>query len=251
VAIAGIPEDLVNMNAFSRTIGTALLALLATVGPASAATLDISGPTGARLWVDGAELGTLPLSEPVEVDMGTHTLELRLGGFENHVEDVRVASDDANMVLNLSMLPLQRWRAAAYSALFGGLGQHYEGHSFRGWTMMGLQVAAAAVAAYGESKFQSGRDDFEILDRKYDSAVAPSEIASLREQRDAAYEDMGSAENIRNMALAGVIAVGLWSVVDAWLGFENITIEVAPVPAVSSSGPISLDSVRVGWRLSF
>jgi PEGA domain len=239
------------MNALSRTIGTALLALLATMGSASAATLDISGPTGARLWVDGFEVGVLPLSEPVAVDKGAHTLQLRLGGFEDHVEEVRVITDDANMVLNLSLLPLQRWRAVTYSALLGGLGQHYEGHSLRGWTMMGLQVAAAAVAAYGESKFQSGRDDFEILDRKYDAAVAPSEIASLREQRDAAYEDMDSAESIRNMALAGVVAVGLWSVVDAWLGFENITIEAAPVPAVSSSGPISLDSVRVGWRLSF
>ncbi len=241
-----------NMIPFSRLTWTSSLLLLCLAVGAEAASLDLSGPSGATVFVDGEEVGTLPLAEALPLTKGTHGLEVRLAGFQNHYEQLRVLKEDSELVLNLSLLPLQRWRAVGYSAVLGGLGQLYEGRSRRGWIMMGLQLGTAIVASYGEARFQNRRDEYEILDRKYADAVAPNEIASLRADRDAVYQDMDSAETLRNAALAGVVAIGLWSVVDAWMGFGDVYVaagdEVQPLSSTSSS---SLGGVRLGWRLQF
>jgi hypothetical protein len=119
--------------------------------------------------------------------------------------------------------------------------------------MMGVQIAVASVAAYGEAQFQTHRDDYEILDRKYAAAVAPSEIAALREQRAAAYDDMDTAEKIRNVALISTAAVGIWSVLDAWLGFDSVYVEAPPVREYSLGSPTAGSdlALRLGWRHAF
>lgn len=236
-----------------RWTGLLLACLVCLAVPCGAATIALSGPAGARVFLDGERVGTLPLDSPIEVNVGQYDLRLQLAGYEDHHEQVRVRSKDAAMVMKLSMLPLQRWRAATYSALLAGLGQHYERRSRRGWTMMGLQLAAGVVAGIGEAQFQSHRDDYEVLNRKYEVAVSPSVIASLRDQRQTAYDDMGTAQTLRNLALAGVAAVGIWSVLDAWMGFDDLYVAAsAPVSSpVDSPESAGSGGVRLGWRLKF
>jgi hypothetical protein len=51
-------------------------------------------PPGARVLVDGREVGTTPLAEPLRVGPGTHAIEVRLDGYAELRREVSVAQGE-------------------------------------------------------------------------------------------------------------------------------------------------------------
>ena len=51
----------------------------------------IVSETGAAVTIDGADLGTTPLAAPIPLDLGTHTLAVRKGGFDPFEKSLDVA----------------------------------------------------------------------------------------------------------------------------------------------------------------
>ena len=67
-------------------VDTALAAIKGLVG---ALKLTVS-PNGATVLIDGATVGTSPLKDPLFVDLGAHTLSVRLPGFESVEKQIGV-----------------------------------------------------------------------------------------------------------------------------------------------------------------
>jgi hypothetical protein len=58
-------------------------------------TLDINGPPGAKLWVDGDHIGSLPLGAPISLPAGQHRILVQLPGFEPCEKTVEVRGQEA------------------------------------------------------------------------------------------------------------------------------------------------------------
>ncbi|MCW5806731.1 MAG: PEGA domain-containing protein [Deltaproteobacteria bacterium] len=100
-------------------------ALAVTLRPAGAL-LSLAGvPRGAQLVVDGVAVATAPLSSPVEVPPGAHTVEIRGRGFRPYRDRGTFAADDT---IHLRVTDLRRTShrrtslAAAATGTFAALG---------------------------------------------------------------------------------------------------------------------------------
>jgi hypothetical protein len=223
-----------------------VLALWASRG--EAASLMVHGPAGATIEVDGRLRGTLPLAEAIELPLGTHGLRVEQPGYRTHVESFTLDDRDHDLILTVSLLEISRWKATGYSLVLAGLGQHYQDRHVAGWTMLVVQLAAASVAAYGEIEFKDKRDAYEDALSTYERAVDQNVIVEQREKALAAYDDMDSAQTIRNVALWAVLGTAVISAVDAWLAHDGLVVQGGDA-ALDSPGRDQ--SVQVGWRLRF
>lgn len=242
---------------WSRSMTLILCGLAATLlcsGPAFAATLEVEGPAGAELFVDGERVGVLPLAGPIAVEPGIRTLECRKPGHLVHTEAVNIDGPETTLSVHLELEPLSRRRALGSSVALAGLGQLYQGRTRMGWTMVALQGSAWLVVAAAEGSFQSKRDDYEILDRRYQDAILQSEITRLRGERQAAFDDIESAKNLRNAALGAVVVIGVWSLFDVWRAHSGFYAD-AEVPerveSASATGSLEATQWRLGWRTNF
>lgn len=230
-----------------------LAAAMLWIAPAQSATLAVEGPAGAELFVDGVLVGTLPLAAPVPVEPGVRVLECRKPGHLVHTEAVNIEGPETALNLRLELDALSRRRALGSSVVLAGLGQLYQGRPRLGWTMVALQGSAWLAAAVAEGSFQASRDDFEILDRRYQDAILESEVTRLRGERQAAYDDLQSAKDLRTFALGAVVAIGVWSLFDVWQTHRGFFAD-AEVPArteTSESRGIQTIQWRLGWRSNF
>jgi hypothetical protein len=232
----------------------ALLAFAATAAPA--ATLQVTGPAGTSVYVNGELVGVLPLPAPVEVEPGSLELLCRKPGHLVHREELTIDGPESEVSIRMALEELSRTRAVGSSVVLAGLGQLYQGRSRIGWTMVAVQGSAWLVAAAAEASFQSSRDDFEVLQGRYEDAVLETEIVRLRTERDAAYDDLQSARDLRRVAIGAVIAVGLWSVFDAWRAHDGFFAEIdvpsyARVPSGSAVAVSDPMLVRFGWKGNF
>lgn len=233
-------------------LGT-MMAVLAFGAVAPAATLGVRGPAGAELFVDGQRIGVLPLGEPVPVEPGLVVIECRKPGHLVHRETLTVEGPETELSVELELQALSRRRALGSSLALAGLGQLYQGRPRMGWTMVALQGSAWLLAAAAEGAFQSSRDDFEVLDRRYQDAILETEVVALRKERDAAYDDLESARNLRTTALGAVVVIGVWSLFDVWRAHGGFFAD-AEVPALAGNSPATnLESTqwRLGWRANF
>lgn len=244
-------------DGWSRSTALILCGLAAALlcnHPVSAATLEVKGPAGAELFVDGERVGALPLAGPIVVEPGVRVLECRKPGHLVHTEAVNIDGPETALSVQVELEPLSRRRALGSSVALAGLGQLYQGRKRMGWTMIALQGSAWLVAAAAESSFQTTRDDYEILDRRYQDAILESEIVRLRSERQAAFDDLESAKNLRNAALGAVVVIGVWSLFDVWRAHGGFFAD-AEVPErvglASDSGSLGATQWRLGWRANF
>ncbi len=233
-----------------------LLLAVARVVPAPAATLMVHGPGGAEVLVDGRTMAVLPMDDGIELEAGSYAIEVRLPGHRSHLETIELSAPESRFDLAVELRPMSRRSAVAYSAVLAGLGQLYQRRRGTGWTMMGLQLGAWSVAAWAETRYQDRVDEYEVLDRQYDAALAPGEINRLAAARDAAYDDVETYQTWRNVALGAGLAIGLWSMVDAWRGHDRFFVAagplVAPDPGRGSIARLAgRRDLRVGYRLRF
>ncbi len=243
-------EFLRMMHRSVRVLGTFVgLSLVLAGFPSGVAfggTVVIQGPVGALIEIDGREIGTLPLLEPLTLDEGTYRVVSRLQGHLDYEELIDVGGADHGMAVRISHLARQRTAPVVYSLLLAGLGQHHLGKPNRGWVFMGVELAAAGVAILGEAQFKGARDDLVDAQVQYDAAVSGDDVAFWRGELNKAQSDLDSAETMRNLALGAVIGTAVLSAIDAWLQFDKVFTSAGPDLA-SGRGT----EMRVGWVVDF
>lgn len=132
--------------------------------------LEVVGePPGAEVRLNGRQIGTLPLSEPVPVTVGSYTLEVRMAGHYTVSRPLSIsARDHVRESIRLEPRPPEEGgrlaRAAGTGAPFSELSveQPSERHWLT-WTLAGLSAAAAATTVgaliYREEHARRWNDD--------------------------------------------------------------------------------------------
>lgn len=67
-------------------------------------TLDVKGPSGARLYINGRKRGVLPLARPLSVAVGTLRIQVDVTGFRSWERELIMDAED-DTVLDLSLEP--------------------------------------------------------------------------------------------------------------------------------------------------
>ncbi len=245
-----------------RTLRCALLSfallLAATASAASepsAATLMIEGVPGVSVFIDDAPRGELPLSGPLTLEPGLHLVRAEQRGMMTLDREILLSAGDL-VRLQLRLTPLSRKDAVLYSALLAGTGQRYLGREKLGWALTAAEVGGALTALVAEMNYRNHRDDYLLAADNYDSAVGSDDIEFWRNKTDETWDDMESAESLRNAALAVAAGAVVLGVLDAWLRFPGI--EAGPGPALPPSAIAGCGSrgpgepgARLAWRFSF
>ncbi len=233
----------------------AVLATVVCVRPAAAATLEITGPAGAEILLDGTPLGFLPLPEPVTVAPGRHEIFCDLPGYTRYREPIVLPQEDDHLLLVIRLTPLSLRTAVGSNLLLAGLGQHYLGHSTRGWLYNATEIGGLLTALAGEIKRSDYRKDYLLLRGRYNEAINADEIATFSAAMDQAYTDMEDMETLRNTGLAVAGGAVLISMLDAWLSFPAVTAGSGALPVVGDSFPAipqsDVHAVHAGLRLGF
>jgi tetratricopeptide (TPR) repeat protein len=140
----------------------------ATEEPRAMLTVQASEP-GARIFVDGEDVGQAPLAEPLQVRAGTRVVEVRLEGFLVARQEVALTAGQTttiSLVLQPQEQEQEQEQPGSARAWF--------------WVSFGLTGAAgAALAVTGglmlsgrEEYIDGGRRDAELYDTTMDLALA-------------------------------------------------------------------------------
>ncbi len=233
------------LHLFFRRVSVSLAAaamvlfLGSLVGNARAATLEISGPAGMEVLLDGRPLGFLPLSEPVNIPAGEHELSGTLTGYAIYKQRLVFPGQNDYLVLSIRLTPLSRRTALGSNLLLAGLGQHYTGHSTRGWLYSTVEISGLLTALAGEIQRSSFRKDYLLLQDRYNQTINADDLATLRLETTKAYTDMEDMESLRNTGLAIAGGVILLSMIDTWFSFPHITTGSGTLPVVTMNNSLA------------
>ncbi len=229
-----------------------ILVLCGAAGVSQAATVDILGPAGAEVMLDGAPLGFLPLAGSTTVAPGKHELRCDLPGYVDYKEPITLDNDQDHLIITIRMTPLSLRTAIGSNLLLAGLGQHYLGHGTRGWLYNATEIGGLLTALSGEIQRSNHRKDYLLLRGRYDQAINSEEITTLRAATDKAYSDMQDMETLRNTGLAVAGGVIIFSMIDAWLSFPRITAGSGTLPVATIHAPVSNQpALHAGLSLGF
>ncbi len=233
-------------------LALALLGALACAEQAAAATVEITGPAGAEVLLDGAPVGFLPLSGPVTVTPGRHEVRCDLPGYTRYREPILLEHEDDRLLLTIRLTPLRLRTAIGSNLLLAGLGQHYLGHGTRGWLYNAAEAGGLLTALAGEIKRSDYRKDYLLLRGRYNQAINADDIATFSAAMDKAYSDMEDMETLRNMGLAVAGGAVLISMLDAWLSFPAVTAGAGPLPVIDQQAATDPQpAVHAALRLGF
>ncbi len=234
----------------------AMAALLAA--PASATTLEITGPPGASLIINGQDMGFFPLDGPLELQAGFYLIKSELPGFIAYENDLELLVDVPWQRLAVRLVPFSRKTAWTSNLLFAGLGQHYLGKPTRGYIYNAAEAGGLLVALFAELERTNLRKDYLDLQEKYDTSINADEIVRFREAADQAYSDMKDKEDLRNQGLIVAGSAIVISVIDALVFFPAVEAGAGPVPVDYGalepgpwSDPNPLTTVHAAIRLEF
>lgn len=247
----------VSAHRLITTRGHLLLALclflcLGVFEKAQAATLDIAGPAGAEILLDGHSLGLLPLAHPVVLDPGRYLLTCAMPGYTEYEQQVVLSDDQDHLIVTVRLLAMSRRTAVGSNLLLAGLGQHYLGHGTRGYVYNVTEIGALFAALAGGIRRSDYRKDYLLLRDQYNQAINADEIATLRAAADKAYSDMEDMESLRNTGLAVAGGVILLSMVDAWFSFPHFNAGAGTLPLATNYSHVSNQpALHAGLRLDF
>ncbi len=198
--------------------------------PAAAATLELTGPAGVTVSLNGRPLGTFPLDGPLDLPPGSYTIQCRRQGHAPYEYTVRLMSISDWQRVTVRLVPFSRRVAWSSNLLLAGLGQHYLGHGFRGYVYNTVEVGGLLTALAAELQRSNLKSDYLKLAQLYSEAINAEEIVQLSESADTKYNDMKDMEDLRNtglMVAGGAIAV---SIIDALLTFPTVEAGGGAVP---------------------
>lgn len=221
----------------AAAVACALVCAVLAAVTAPAATLDLTGPAGTAIKVNGLDLGTLPLARPLTLGPGAYLIEGELRGFVSFAQTVRLTDDSDQVALHLRLDRRSRQTAWTSSVLYAGLGQFYLDKPVRGWFYVAAESAGLLTALAGELQRSNYRRDFLVLQDSYDSTINGDEALYYREQADQAYANMEDAEKLRNTGLLVALGAITVSVLDALITFPNVDAGPGPVPPMTGYAP--------------
>jgi hypothetical protein len=159
---------------------------------------------GAAVFVDGQQVGTTPLDEPLALPPGEHTFDVRAAGYEDAERSIEVQSD-SKQVLDIVLAP----KSAAPSSVASGATSASEislstnepakpkSRALRvvTWTALAGAVAAGAVAGTFLIIRSGQKNDFD----KYNSLIGnPStpaaDIPAYESKRETAMNDVNRSK---------------------------------------------------------
>ena len=223
---------------FRQTTTTFLIAITLAVFSAvtaGAATLEITGPPGASLVINGQDMGFFPLDGPLELAPGAYTLKSELPGYKKYEHTLRLVGDNDWERLAVRMVPYSRKTAWTSNILFAGLGQHYLDKSIRGYVYNAAEAGGLLVAILAELDRNNLNKDYLELEDLYNSSINADDITRYRESADQTYSEMKDAEKRRDtglMVAGGAIVV---SIIDALVFFPHVEAGAGHVPLNTGS----------------
>lgn len=242
-------------------LSVVLLLGLAVSGPAlatGAATLQLAGPAGAAVTLDGRPLGFFPLDSALQLEPGSHELRCELLGYADYRQEIVLDGSGALVRVQVRMQPLSRRTALGSNLLLAGLGQQYLGHRTRGIAYSAAEIGGLLVALAGEVQRSNERRDFILLQDEYDRTINADRLTELRAAANRAYADMEDMESLRNTGIAVAAGAVLMSILDAYFSFPAITAGPGETPVRTAAAPADRTiattwqpAVHAGLRLSF
>lgn len=226
---------------------------------AGAATLELTGPVGVAVAIDGAAMGTLPLDGPLTLAVGKYRVTAKAQGYMPFAQTVNLTGDKSKVLLHLRLTPFSRKKALAGNLLAAGLGQFYVGEKTRGWVYLLAEAGGLVTALGAEMQRRDNRNDFLLLQERYDSTIVASEIATIRAAVDQAYLDMEDMEKLRDTGLLVAGGAIILSMLDTLFFFPS-AVDLGPGPVAPttaclddgfSAGAPSLQTIHAGIRLAF
>ena len=238
--------------ALAAIVAAALLLPALTAG---AATLQLAGPAGASVSLNGSFIGFLPQAEPLNLPAGHYELACEMPGLIPHREALDLGEHDWRHI-TLRMLPYSKRTAVLSNVALAGLGPRYLGHSTRGWAYSAVEAGGLLVALGSEMSRSNAQKEYLLALDAYGQALNANDIALLRAAADAKYHDVKNAANLRDAGLVAAVGAVVASMVDAWLSFDGVAAGAGELPRagaqVSQAGAAtSSPSFHSAVRLSF
>jgi tetratricopeptide (TPR) repeat protein len=149
---------------------------LATLAERTASLNVVTSEAGADISLDGKIIGTSPLSAPVIVDAGEHTLVLHKTGFYDQSQSITLAGhDQADLTVELKPIPLAT-QAKSGDGRTTQVAPSKPSHTamWVSWAATGTLAATAGIVGYfGISKaneLESMRTDYGVTRSELDKA---------------------------------------------------------------------------------
>ena len=225
----------------SLGLAAGVLALGLLNGPASAATLELTGPAGTAISLNDRALGSFPLDGPLDLPPGYYTIRCRLQGHVPYEHTVRLIYIQDWQRVTVRLVPFSRRTAWSSNLLLAGMGQHYLGHRFRGYAYNIAEVGGLLTALAAELQRSNLKNDYLKLVDLYNSSINAEEIVGLSTTADTKYNDMKDMESLRDTGLIVAGAAIAVSIADVLLTF----------PAVAAGGgavPVDTSLLETPWR---
>lgn len=176
--------------------------------------LSVNGsPVGADIRIGGRLAGELPL-ENYEIDGGNYTIRITAKGYEPTTKMLNISPNERKDV-SVQLARKSNSKAVVRSLFVPGLGQHYLEKKGRAFLFPVLEVGALAGAYIFNSKYNNSIQDYNALKNSYSTAIDQTKIDTYYSQMTSKYDDVESAEKMRNIFIG--VAAGIWvlNVLDA------------------------------------
>lgn len=216
----------------------ALLAAACALLPAAApaASVHLAGPAGARVTVDGAVVGVLPLAGPLTLAPGAHELACELPGRLPHRQQLRIERDDEWRQVTFRLLPYSRKTAVLSNVVVAGAGPRYLGHRTRGWFYTAAEAGGLLTALVSEIGRANANDEYLLAMDAYHQAINQDDVAAARVAAEAKRQDVQDAADRRDLGLLVAGGAVVVSMLDAWLSFGHVATGAGELPAVATAG---------------
>ncbi|MFH0882046.1 MAG: PEGA domain-containing protein [bacterium] len=175
--------------------------------------LDISRIiAGTRVYVDGKHIGTVPMSNP-SVTVGKHIVTFKRTGYtSSELLQVNITRG-SQIPVTAGLIPKTRNKALLRSAILPGLGQLYAERGIGVVYLLG-ELAASEAIIYSINEYNSSVNKYDAAQALYESAISMDQIATTKERRDHAWDNVQRKQQI--MIAAAAVAGGLyiWNLAD-------------------------------------
>ena len=232
--------------------------LCLTTATASAAILELSGPEGASVTINDRARGFFPLEHPLDLGPGNYVVQCTLPGHKDYRWEVYLADESDWQRLHVRMTPMSRRTAVMSNILFAGLGQHYLDKPTKGWFFNIAEAGGLLTAMVAEAGRVNYRQDYLLLQEKYDSAINQNDLAYYQEQTEKAFTDMEDMEQLRDTGLLVAGGAIVLSMLDALIFFPSIEAGPGPGPASGTDPELGASgtgnyftTVHAGIKLAF
>lgn len=236
-----------------QSLLAAVLLLVALPAGSLAATLQVTGPDGASVAVNGRIMGFLPLAAPLNLVPGQYEITSELPGYLVFKTEVSLSEVNSWQRLQIRPVPMSKKTAWASNLLFAGLGQHYMGKSIKGYFFNLAEAGGLLTALAGELQRGNYRQDYLLFKGKYNSSLNPQDLERYQGLAAGAYSDMEDMESLRNTGLTIAGSAVILSILDSVLRFPRIQTGLGETPLQSRYAPPQslVGTVHAGFNLKF